>query len=369
MTEVNDKEQRKLRLQLRRMVRELGKQRARHTELITVYVPAGYNIQNTIDQIATEAGTARNIKSSQTRKNVTGALEKMLQQLRQYKKTPPHGLAIFCGNVSEREGAEDFKIWSIEPAEDINVKIYRCDQTFFLEPLREQLEVKAVYGLLVMDRKEANLALLKGKQIVPVLSLDSMVPGKFKVGGQSAARMARVIEGMANDFYKKVGSFCNEKFDKPEIKGIIIGGPGPTKEDFVRGDFMRTPVKNKVLGIKNIGYTNEYGLKELVERSEDILEKEELMQETRIVQRFLATLATRKQFTAIGEENVRKAIDAHAIDVLMISDGFPEEKADELMGKAEEFGADVYTISLDTREGAQVYGLGGVVAILRYVIT
>ncbi len=368
MSEQSDKDQRRLKLQLRRLVRELGKQRARHTELITIYVPAGYNIQNSIDQIATEAGTARNIKSAQTRKNVTGALEKMLQQLRQYKKTPPHGLALFCGNVSEREGAEDFKIWAIEPTDDIKVKIYRCDQAFFLEPLREQLEVKALYGLLVMDRKEANLALLKGKQIVPILNLDSMVPGKFKVGGQSAGRMARVIEGMANDFYKKVGGFANEKFADKNIKGIIIGGPGPTKEDFARGDFMRTDIKKKLLGTKNIGYTGEYGLKELVDRSDDILEKEELMQETRIVQRLLMTMATRKQFAAISEENVRKAIDARAVEVLLISDGLPEEKADELMDKAEEAGADVYVISRDTREGEQLYGMGGIAAILRFAI-
>ena len=363
-----EKDARKLKLQLRRLVRDLGKRRARHTELITVYVPSGYGIQGVIDQIASEAGTARNIKSAQTRKNVTGALEKMLQHLRSYKKTPPHGLAVFCGNVAEREGAEDFQLWSIEPSEEIRVKLYKCDQTFFLEPLTEQLEAKSTFGLLVMDRKEASFALLKGKQIVPLLRMDSMVPGKFKVGGQSAARMARVIEGMAKDFYKKVGDVANQKFSEKEVKGVLIGGPGPTKEDFAKGDFLQTGVKNKVLAVKNIGYTNEYGLKELLERSEDVLEKEELMQETRIVQRFLTILATRKQFAAIGEENVRKAIDARAVEILLLSDGFDESKTDEMMDLAEGFGADVYIISRDTREGQQLAGLGGVAAILRFAV-
>ncbi|MEM4247677.1 MAG: peptide chain release factor aRF-1 [Candidatus Nanoarchaeia archaeon] len=358
MVDVAEAEKRKQRFKLRKLVRMLEKKRARHTELISVYIPAGYNIQGIIDQLATEAGTARNIKSATTRKNVTGALEKMLQHLRQYKRTPPHGLALFAGNVAEREGQQKFEVWSLEPPEDIRVKLYQCEQ--------EQLEVKAVYGLLVMDRREANLALLKGKQIVPVVNLDSMVPGKFKVGGQSAARMARVIEGMAKDFYKKVGDIVNEKFSAAEIKGIIVGGPGPTKEDFVNGDFLRTDVKKKILGTKNIGYTGEFGLKELVDRSEDILEKEEVMREAQLVQRFLTLLATRKTMVAYGEEAVRKVADTRAVEVLLISEDYPEDKAEELIDKVEEAGGEAYIISKETREGQQLAGLGGVAAILRY---
>jgi peptide chain release factor subunit 1 len=369
MAEQTEAEKRKAKFKLRKLVRMLEKQRARHTELISVYIPAGYNMQGTIDQLSTEAGTARNIKSATTRKNVTGALEKMLQHLRQYKRTPVHGLALFAGNVAEREGQQDFQVWSVEPSENIQVKLYQCEQTFFLDPLIEQLEIKAVYGLLVMDRREANLALLKGKQIVPILNLDSMVPGKFKVGGQSAGRMARVIEGMAKDFYKKVGNFANEKFLAPEIKGIIVGGPGPTKEDFVNGDFLRTEIKKKVLGTKNIGYTGEFGLKELVDRSEDILEKEEISREVQLVQRFLTLLATRKALVVYGEEAVRKVADTRAVDILLISEDFPEDKAEELMDKVEEAGGQTYIISKDTREGQQLAGLsGGIAAILRYAV-
>ena len=366
MTDIEEKERRRQRFKLRKLIRQLQKYKARHTELISVYVPADYNLQGIFDQLSLEAGTSRNIKSAGTRKNVTGALERMLSHLRSYKKTPPHGLAVFAGNVSEREGALDFQVWSLEPAEDIRVKMYRCDQTFFLDPLIEQLETKAIYGLIVMDRREANLALLKGKQIVPIVDLDSMVPGKFKVGGQSAGRMARVIEGMAKDFYKKVGGLVNEKFSGAEIKGILVGGPGPTKEDFVAGEFLRTDVKKKILAVKNIGYTNEFGLKELVERSEDVLEKEELMIEVRLVQKFLTLMATRRNMVAYGEEAVRKVVEINAVDTLLISESFPEDKAEEFMDKVEEAGGNTFMISTETREGQQFAGIGGIGAILRY---
>ncbi len=362
------KDKQKKKFQLRKMLSELGKYRARHTELISVYIPAGYQIQNILNQIADEAGTARNIKSSGTRKNVTTALERMLQHLRQYKKTPENGIAVFAGNISEREGQMDVRDWSVEPPEPLNVKIYRCDQTFFLEPLKEQMEVTATYGLVVMDRREASVALLKGKTIVPVWSDNSFVPGKFGVGGQSAGRMARVIEGMAKDWYKKVGEVVNKVFTQEKVKGIIIGGPGPTKDELLAGNALRTEIKKMVIAVKAVGYTGDFGLKELVERSEDVLSKEEVSEETVVMQKFLLLLATRQNMVAYGEAKVNAALDARAVDTLLVSENLPEAQIFKYIEKAEESGAEVISISIETKEGQQLAGMGGIAAILRYAI-
>ena len=99
--------------ELKRFIKELENFRGRHTELVSVLIPAGYDINAIIGHLSQEQGTATNIKSASTRKNVIDALEKMIQHLRLYKQTPPNGLACFSGNVSEREGQFDFKVWSI----------------------------------------------------------------------------------------------------------------------------------------------------------------------------------------------------------------------------------------------------------------
>jgi peptide chain release factor subunit 1 len=362
------KELQKRKFQLRKLLSELSKHKARHTELISVYVPAGYQIQNIINQLAEEAGTARNIKSANTRKAVTAALEKMMQHLRQYKKTPDNGLAVFAGNVSEREGVLDVKCWSIEPLEPLNIKAYKCDQNFFLEPLKEQLEIKTVYGLIVMDRREADIALLKGKTIVPIWSEKSFVPGKFAVGGQSAARLARVIEGMAKDWYSKVGDAINKVFSQEKVKGIILGGPGPTKDELLAGNFIRNDIKKKIIAVKATGYTGDFGLKELVEKSEDVLAKEEISEETAIMQKFLQLLSSKPNMVAFGEQKVNLALEQKAVETLLVSESLPEGKIFELIEKAEESGAEVISISVGTKEGQQLIGLGGIAAILRYAI-
>ena len=124
---------------LKRLLDELAKIRGRHTELVSVYVPAGYNLSVEVAHLASEAGTAENIKSKTVRTNVVTALERILSELKKYPKTPEHGLVLFSGNVSEVEGKPNYKLWAIHPPEPINVRLYRCAQEFVLEPLREQL--------------------------------------------------------------------------------------------------------------------------------------------------------------------------------------------------------------------------------------
>lgn len=46
------------------------------------------------------------------------------------------------------------------------------------------LEVKEIYGLIVIDRIEAALGLLKGTSITVLDEFTSAVPGKTRAGGQ-----------------------------------------------------------------------------------------------------------------------------------------------------------------------------------------
>jgi len=136
-----------------------------------------------MNQITNEKSTASNIKSKNTRKNVLTALEKIVQHLRLFKQTPANGLVVFCGNISPIEGKEDIRIWSFEPPIRMQQKIYWCDQRFILDPLKDLVAEKEVYGLLVLDAREANIGFLRGKMLEQVKHMDSTVPSKTIKGG------------------------------------------------------------------------------------------------------------------------------------------------------------------------------------------
>lgn len=356
--------------ELKRLVKELEKYRGRHTELISVYVPEGGNINVVREQLFQEQGTASNIKSKTTRKNVQAALEKASGELRQFTKTPPNGLVVFAGNISEKEGQLDLRSWTVEPPDKLNVRMYRCAQTFVLDPLREMLEAKYVYGLIAMDDKDAVFGLLKGKSIMLLKELRSAVPGKQRQGGQSAVRFMNVRKELQREWYKTLGKMTRALFEKyKNLKGVILGGPGPAKESFYSSDYL-SEYKNKIMGIKDIPNCNDLNaLKELVVKAQDLLEKEEILEEKKLMDEFLGNLGKDNGLSVYGKINVEKALESGAVDRLLLSEGLKDEELDELKDKAELFSTNVIIISTDTDEGKQLLELGGFAAILRYKLT
>ena len=358
-----------LRHKLRKFVKELGSVKARHTELISVYIPTGYDIINVINHLYEEKGTATNIKSTSTRKNVTDGLEKMIQHLKLFKKTPENGLAVFSGNVAEREGQVDVRVWSIEPPIALKTRMYRCDKQFVLDILVGMMEVKEVFGMVVLDGRDAMLALLKGKSIIPLRKTHSEVPGKMKAGGQSAQRFARLREGALKDHFKKISEYMKEEFLYiKELKGILLGGPGTTVNDFVNKGYLTGDLQKKIIAIKDLGYTGEFGLQELLDKSSDVLAEEEVASEKEIVQRFLESLAKNPGKVAYGEAAVKKAIEMGAVDVLLLSEDLSDEVIEDFEEEAKKVGTEVKIISTETREGVQLRDLGKIAAILRYTL-
>ena len=360
----------KQKYELKKFIKELSKHRGRHTELVSVYIPSGYDMNKILTHLNQEQGTATNIKSTSTRKNVIDALERMIQHLKIYKKTPDNGLAAFSGNVTEREGQSDVQVWSVEPPVPLKTRIYRCDKEFVLEPLDSMLEQKEVYGLIVLDRRDANIAFLKGKAIIPLVKTHSQVPGKIRAGGQSAQRYARLTEGARKDHFKKVAEYVKEQFlGLKELKGIIVGGPGPTKYDFVEGGFITADVKNKIIAIKDLSYTGEFGLQELVDKSQDVLAKEEIAEEKAVMQKFFSLLSTKPGKVSYGKEEVMKNIQSGVTETVLLSESLEDKEIDEFEQEAKKVSTDVKIISTETREGAQLKDMGKIAAILRYEVS
>ena len=355
--------------ELQEIVEELESYRGRQTELITVYISEGYEAVSVQKQLEAEQSTAKNIKSTSTRKNVTDALEKIVRHLKEFKKTPENGLAVFCGNISKVEGQDDLRLWSIEPPRPLKVRLYRCDKEFVLEPLKEQLSPEEIYGLLVMDRKEATIGVLEGKRIEIIQKMTSGVPSKVRAGGQSSQRFHRITEGLTKEFYKRIASTMKETFyDNPKLKGILIGGPIPTKDEFVDGEYLATQLQAKVLGKIDVGGSDESGIKELVTKSQNLLSKQEIIREKKLLEKFFETLGQNPDKSAYKEPEIRKAIQYGAVDTLFLSKSLNKNLSNELKKLAQGIDSKIEIISTDTEEGKQFLNLSGMGAILRFAI-
>ncbi len=360
----------KEKLELEEQIEELQAVRGRHTELVTVMIPAGFNIHPVVKQLESEKSTASNIKSKQTRSAVIDSLDRIIRELRTYKKTPENGLALFSGNVSEKEGTQDIAIWAIEPPRPLKIRMYRCDQTFVTEPLEDMLQTEEVYGLLVIDRQAATIGLLEGKRMKVLRKLSSGVPGKIRAGGQSSQRFHRITEGLAKDFFRRIAAEMKEVFfDMPKIRGILIGGPIPTKEEFLEEGQLVTKLKEKVIAVKDIGYVDEHGLRLLVEASKEDIAELEIIKEKKIIEAYFEKLGKHPDKATYGKERVKLAIERGAAENILISSKLDKKEIAEFEKGALNIGAEFIIISTETEEGLQFFNMTkGVGATLRFAL-
>ncbi|MEM1539073.1 MAG: peptide chain release factor aRF-1 [Candidatus Bathyarchaeia archaeon] len=308
---------------LKKILSTLANKEGRGTELISLYIPPGKQISEVMNMLREEYGTASNIKSTTTRKNVQDAIVRVQQRLKLFRETPENGLVIFCGAIPQNgAGSERIETYVIIPPEPINIYLYRCDSRFHTEHLQELLREKEAYGILLIDATAATLAILQGRRLEIVREVTSGVPGKTRAGGQSARRFERLREMRLQDYFKRVGQHANEVFLPIEnLKGLIIGGPGPTKHDFEKGDYLNYQLKEKILDVVDTAYVDEQGVKEVVDKAPEIMRKVRYIEEKQIMQQFLYEIGHDTSMATYGEDEVRKALEAGAVKTLLLSEG------------------------------------------------
>lgn len=404
---------------LKRILDGLAAKEGRGTELVSLYVPPGRQISEVIQMLKQEWGTASNIKSNTTRKNVQDAIVRVIQRLKLFNKVPDNGLVIFCGAIpQDGAGSERIETYVVVPPEPVYIYLYRCDSKFHIEYLQDLLKEKETYGIIVLDSSGATFATLKGRRLEIVQEITSGIPGKHRAGGQSARRFERIREARMLDFFKRVGSHADKVFlSIPDLKGIIVGGPGPTKYDFEKGGFLNYMLKEKIIATLDTAYISEQGVKEVVEKAPEILRRVRYIEEKRIVQDFLYHIGHDTGLATYGEKEVRRALSLGIVKTLLLSEtleitrivvkctscgsitqrqtvrssvvsnfeqdlaskpcpkcGVPTlqvaEKKDlieEFAEMAESVGADVEMISEETEEGHMLKeSFGGIAAILKF---
>ncbi|MEM2728734.1 MAG: peptide chain release factor aRF-1, partial [Candidatus Bathyarchaeia archaeon] len=190
---------------LKKVLETLASKEGRGTELISLYIPPGRQISEIIAMLKDEWGTASNIKSTTTRKNVQDAIVRVIQRLKLFKEVPENGLVIFCGAIPQSgPGSEKMETYVIIPPEPINIYLYRCDSRFHIEHLKDLIKEKETYGVILVDSSEATFATIKGRRLEIVDEITSGIPGKHRAGGQSARRFERIREAQVQEFFKRI---------------------------------------------------------------------------------------------------------------------------------------------------------------------
>ena len=338
------------------------------TVLLSLYIPPGRPVADVANMLRQEASISQNIKLKRTRDAVESAISSAIDRLMSFNKVPDNGLAIFCG---ENFDTEEFKCYVFSPPEKITIYFYRTDKYFHTEFLEDMVEEREIYGLIIVEGKQATIGVLRGSKIEVLEEAEGFVPGKHMMGGQSQRRIERIIEEMKNNFLKETGEKVNHYLlpylEEGKLKGVLLGGPGYAKKDFYDGEYIDYRLKKLIMEpLVDIGDEGEVGLREMVMKSKELLKNQKYVEVQDLMEELKFHLAKDDGLIIYGLEEIRKALELGAVDSLIVYDEDNPE-LQKITQEAEKYGTKVYVVGDELPEAEWVKKtFGGAVGKLRY---
>jgi peptide chain release factor subunit 1 len=400
---------------LRKLIAYLSDKEGTGKEFISLYIPREISIDDVVANLK-EASNSVSMKSESVTDRLQDAIKNVIQRLKLQKEIPDNGLAIFAGTfVAIDSEGEVLQVEELAPPEPITDYLYEVDDHFRLEPLREMLRNQRLVGLVAMDSKEAGFGLLNGERFELIEDITSGIPGKTVKGGQSQRRYERERDMEVTYFFHRIAEHAAKAFlENHQVMALIVGGPGQTKEDFVKGDYLNYELKNALLCTVDTQSAGKEGVREVLDKSCETLKNMCAPEEKMIVQRLLADIGKQDGLAVCGLDLVLSALKNGEVEVALVTDSTDiveivvmckkcelqrakivsnKEKAqavqemisdtcerckaadyeveekdiiDVLEDVASQTGARVEVISTESEEKAKLTALGGFAAILRY---
>ncbi len=309
---------------LRKLIACLSEKEGTGMEFISLYMPQASSIDEVVALLKKEADSAV-MKPHNTRDindRLQNARKNVIQHLKLRKEIPENGLAIFAGTFAADDSeSEVLDVEEVIPPEPIVTYLYVVDDDFHLEPLREMLRNQNVVGILTVDSKEASFGLINGERFELVRNITSGIPGKTGKGGSSQRRYERERDMDLTFFFHRVAEHAAKTFlEEHKVTALIIGGPGPTKEVFLKGDYLNYKLKNAVLTTVDTQFAGRDGVKEVFDKSSGARQNMCAPDEKRVVQRMLASIGKQDGLATYGLDSVLNVLKKGEAEVALVTD-------------------------------------------------
>jgi len=176
-------------------------------------------------------------------------------------------------------------------------------------------------GFLAIDAKDAGWGILYGDKVHVLKETSSGVAGKHRQGGQSAKRFQKLREMELTYYFNRIAQITREYFiDIYPIKGLIISGPGPTKEEFVNDNYLEYRLQDMIISTIDASYAGSEGVREAFDKSSDILSNFRLVEEKQIVEKLFKQINSNSGLGAYGLNEVITYLKNNVVDTIIVTD-------------------------------------------------
>ena len=399
---------------LRKLIAWLSDKEGKGKEFVSLYIPPSTSIEAVAASLKKESEQI-NVDSHDIVERLQDAVKNAIHHVKQYKEIPENGLALFAGAFKpENQESAVSHVEEIIPPEPVEDYLFAVDDHFALQPLRQMLRDERIVGFLVMDSKDACFGIFEGGHLETVEKLTSGVPGKTVKGGQSQRRYERERDMELTFFYHRIAEAASKAFlENRRVTALFVGGPGQTKNDFLKGDYLNYELRNALLDVFDTQSANAEALREMLDKSSDALMHMCGPEEKKNTERLLTELNKQTGLAVYGLDPVLNMLKAGAVDVALVTDNtnlvelsaqckkcgrrkteilnkkdkqaiqailsspceqcgaveyeaVEKDMVDVLEDAASQTNARVEVIFTDSEEKAKLTGLGGFAALLRY---
>mmetsp|Transcript_6851 Transcript_6851/g.12222 ORF Transcript_6851/g.12222 Transcript_6851/m.12222 type:complete len:459 (-) Transcript_6851:1579-2955(-) len=307
---------------VKKLIKNLEAAKGNGTSMISLIIQPGTQISQINKMLSDEYGTASNIKSRVNRLSVLGAITSTQQRLKLYNKCPKNGLVMYCGTVMTDDGKEKKVNIDFEPFKCINTSLYLCDNKFHTEDLNELLMDDEAFGFIIMDGNGCLYGTVQGsgREVLHKFSVD--LPKKHGRGGQSALRFARLRLEKRHNYVRKVAEMATQLFitdgQRPNIQGLVLAGSADFKSELMRSDLFDKRLAKVVIKMVDVSYGGENGFSQAIEYSADTLKEVKLIQEKKLLQKYMDEISQDTGKYCFMVEDTLKALELGAVEHLIV---------------------------------------------------
>ncbi len=213
--------------------------------------------------------------------------------------------------------------------------------------------------ICVFDREEAIIALLQGQGYKVLAELKGQV-----------AKKAQKTE--TKNFYREIIDALKDYEKRLVPEHIIIASPSFWKEELMK-ELGNDALKSKM--VMATCSSVQGGINEVLKRPElkEVLRKERISKEANLVESLFAEIS-RQAMAAYGINEVERAAESGAVEILLVTDGLIQKtrqensflRIDKIMRNADQASGEVFIINSENEPGKKLDGLGGIGALIRY---
>lgn len=324
-----------------------------------------------------------------------------------YGATPPNGLAIYCGNCTNKAGKEKKLSMIFEPLLPLQHSLYQCDSQFHTKLLRDQFTATDVWGFIVIGGDGVSFHTLRGNTRSTIYKWFSVtLPKKHGRGGQSKQRFERIRDQKRGWYISEVAHkalqfFIDKNTTLPNIIGLVIAGFADLKHELAATLDQR--LAKIITCVVDVQYIGDSGFRSAIELVHSKLSGLKYVKEQKLIEKLFESIATNGNY-CFGFADTMWALEAGTVDTLIVWDKLeyirlvlksktssdkkiqyilPKQQhklenwevlsddplLDWILDNYKSFGAKIELVSDNSSVGNQfAHGFGGVAGFLRYKI-